>query len=862
MPGTDPAIAVHIACNATPPWPVGSAIEFIATGDDGIQNGTTDQSKYLFKFVLDGSTVKNWASDNYYYLPLETTVGDHSVVVSCSTDSGATTDATSTFTFRVATGSYPATGEKRYTCNGVLNISGTAGSMLSQLLESMDGNAVYSQGVWEIWSGSPKTAESDVIDESWLNGNISFNVGSNKNSLINTAKGTFVDPNDHWASTGFPTVQIQDYVDADLEELTLDLTLNFTTSGFMAQRLARIKMERSRRGMSVNYPCNMKALGVKVNEVRRVNNSLLGWVAKEFRVLDWNFAPNGGINLTLGEEDASIYNVSSADLQPLPLPFHTALPSPWRVSAPTALTATETLKTLSNGNGYFTQVSLSWVPADATANKYLVYMDGTLVDQQLEPYSVLMDISEGVHTFGVIAVNTLGTKSLTTVLEYNVLGKTAPPADVTGLQAELTRGQMRIYWNANADVDLAGYEIQIGTTWDDPANKVLVQGYAGTSYAWTPDRTGVISILAKAIDTSGNYSTAATRLDYSISGPGAVATLTQQVIDNIVELKWSAASAGSFPIDYYELWKGNDFATAELLGRKYSTFDLLQESVAGTYKYWIRAVDVAGLAGTETGVYAAVNQPPDYVLIDTQNLVFSECTMVNALVENDQVVLPINTTITFEDHFINNPDTTLEPWASPQDQIDDGYLLYGQPGPASASIERVIDYGALIPSSKLTMSVTRTTLAGNVTFTPELLVSTDDSSYTSLGNVYESAANNFRYAKYRLVATTADGGMASVQQINTKLDVKQKTFVTNTVNVTDTVSDGTEVTFASLGIAPVDITGIVAEAPYTGNATNDPIKALINFVDAANPTSFKVLCWNKSGTRVACNGVTVTIRYI
>ena len=484
----------------------------------------------------------------------------------------------------------------------------------------------------------------------------------------------------------------------------------------------------------------------------------------------------------------------------------------------------------------------------------------------------------------IVSLNNLALplpENMCPIQSISTLGKTAPPADVTGLQAELTRGQMRIHWNANADVDLAGYEIQIGTVWDDPANKVLVQGYAGTSYAWTPDRTGVISILAKAIDTSSNYSTAETRLDYTISGPGIVATLTQQVIDNIVELKWSAASAGSFPIDYYELWKGNDFATSELLGRKYSTFDLLQESVAGTYKYWIRAVDVAGLAGTETGVYAAVNQPPDYVLIDTQNLVFSECTLVNALVENDQVVLPVNTTITFEDHFINNPDTTLEPWASPQDQVDDGYPLYGQPGPASASIERIIDYGALIPSSKLTMSVTRIQLVGNVVFTPEIFVGVgvtsdrddikSDSSivtcdsdiiWVSLGNTYEAAAKNFRFIKYRLVITTDDGGIATIQQINTKLDVKRKTLVTNTINVSDTTGDGTEVSFSSLGIDPIDVVGIVAEAPYTGNATNDPIKALINFTDVANPVGFKVIAWNKSGVRVAVNDVTATITYI
>lgn len=344
--------------------------------------------------------------------------------------------------------------------------------------------------------------------------------------------------------------------------------------------------------------------------------------------------------------------------------------------------------------------------------------------------------------------------------------------------------------------------------------------------------------------------------------PYPVTSLTQKVIDNIVELNWTpSVYPSSFPIDYYKLWRGTTFVGAEMLGKKYVTFDLLSESLAGSYKYWITVVDVNGLESTEVGVYATVNQPPDYVLVSAQTLDLNACTLTNAVVENAQIVLPVNLTITVDNHFISNPDTTLEPWTNPSDQIDDGYPVFIQPGPASAVIEKIIDYGALIPSANITMDVTRTTVAGNVTFTPELSISTDNVSFTGATNVYVASKSNFRYVKYKLTATTSDGGVGAVQQISTKLDVKQKTAVTNTINVVDTVSDGTSITFASLGITPVDVIGIVADAPYTGNATNDPIKALINFVDVANPTAFKVLAWNKSGTRIAVNGVTVTIRY-
>lgn len=754
------------------------------------------------------------------------------------------------------------TGEKRYTCNGVLEINGTPARMLDSLLKSMDGDGVYSQGVWNIWAAGPADPDADVIDESWLNGGISFKRGASKNEKINTASGTYINPLDYWAATGFPSVSIPDYVDEDQEELTADLVLNFCTSGFQAQRMGRLAIERSRNGMVVTYPCNLKALQVKVNEVRKVNNALLGWNEKLFRVLDWQFSMTGGINLTLGEYNGAIYDIPSSDLRPIPTPDPTNLPDPWTVPAPTGLTPAESLYATNVASVIMCRVDLSWIQPSVGITLYEIEQNsgsGWLsVGQSPLETCTLWDVQPGAQQFRVRAVNGLGVKSAWSTLNYTVLGKTAPPSDVTGLQIAVVRGQMLISWAAVPDLDANAYEIQLGTVWDAPGNAILVQDYSGTSYPWTPDRTGTISFLIKAKDTSSNYSTNATHLNYVVVAPGPVIGMYQKVIDNIVELHWEQGTVGSFPIDYYELYRGTDFATAVSLGKKYVTADLRSEDLAGSYKYWVVAVDIAGLRSAEAGIYAKVDQPPDYVLHDQRDLIWANGTLVNAVVEGTELVVPVNTTETFQAHF------TSPGYSTPQDQINAGKPIFIQSGMTAGSYEEIIDYGAgspvVIPSVKVTLTVTRITIAGTVTVTPTLYSSTDGSTWTNLGNVYETLAQNFRFLKVHLDIATADNGILRIQQATVKLDVKERNLVT-TMNVTDIVSDGTLITFASLGIAPIDVKGITAVAPYTGNATNDPIDARINFTDTPNPTSFKVLAWNKSVARVAVNGVTVTIRY-
>jgi len=99
-----------------------------------------------------------------------------------------------------------------------------------------------------------------------------------------------------------------EYIAEDGGEILIsDISLPFTTSSLTAQRLATIVLKKSRYGITVSYPCNLKAAHLDAMDCVLVNNERLGWVNKLFKIMSWSFSTTGGVDLTLVEDDAAIW---------------------------------------------------------------------------------------------------------------------------------------------------------------------------------------------------------------------------------------------------------------------------------------------------------------------------------------------------------------------------------------------------------------------------------------------------------------------------------------------------------------------------------------------------------------------------
>ena len=314
-------------------------------------------------------------------------------------------------------------------------------------------------------------------------------------------------------------------------------------------------------------------------------------------------------------------------------------------------------------------------------------------------------------------------------------------------------------------------------------------------------------------------------------------TITPQVVDNNVLLRWNDCTA-TLPVDTYELRRGADWATAALIGTKSGRFTSVFETAGGTYTYWLAAIDSGGNYGTPGSVTVVVNQPPDYVLKLTQNSTWSG-TKTNAIFdESGFLLLGVNPTETFEDHF------TARSWTTPQQQIDAGYAYWLMPSTSTAAYEETVDYGAVVASSKVAQTLTSTVVTGTFAMTPQIsvrkLVTDAWTDYSGVDQVY---ATDFRYLKFRYDFTSAGGDdLALLTSLNYRLDSKLRSdFGAGTANSGD--SGGTSVTF---NFAFVDVEAI----SVTPSGTTPRI-AIYDFVDAPNPTTFKVLLFDTSGNRVS-----------
>jgi predicted phage tail protein len=397
--------------------------------------------------------------------------------------------------------------------------------------------------------------------------------------------------------------------------------------------------------------------------------------------------------------------------------------------------------------------------------------------------------------------------------------------------------QVRLSWTAvpnNATrLEVAYYQIRRCDTGVSFAAATIIAETKSTVYAFKVNWLGTQRFWVAAYDSMGNAGTP-TFTEVVISKPAAP-TITQQVIDNNVLLRWNDVTQ-SLPIIYYEVRRGAVWASATSVGTKQGLFTTIFETVSGNFTYWIAGIDSAGNIGTESSVNAIVSQPPDYVLRADINSTFSG-TGTNVISNAGGLLATVDTTETWQTHF------TSRSWTTPQDQINAGYSIYALPSTTTGSYVEEIDYGAVLAGTRVTSTLTHQSVIGSVTITPTISVrQTSGSAWIDYANVESVYATSFRYVKVTYDFTSSgNDDLLQISALNIRLDVKIISDLGNgTANAGDT--GGTTVNF---NIAFADIESIIV----TPSGTAAHI-AVYDFVDAPNPTSFKVLLFDTSGNRV------------
>ncbi len=637
--------------------------------------------------------------------------------------------------------------------------------------------------------------------------------------------------------------------------------------------------------------------------------------AQTFRVMTVSEKEGGLVEITALKHDPLKYAAVEDGLVLETRDITELTPVP---TAPISITLVESLYTYQAE--VRAMINVGW-PNVSGAASYLVQVSkngGNFVDHttSISDFDVL-NITPGTFIIRVYSVGPTGKQSATYAEgTITALGKTAPPADVTGLAATIDANiGITLTWDKVADLDLDGYEIKDGATvlgiakttsfkvgllpvgaktytvraldtsgtysttaasasvtiaaagaptvtgsfvgenyvitWNAVQGDLATQAYEirygasyaagtslgtikGTSFSLKANWSGSRTFWVAAIDLSNNTGTAGSAAA-TVNAPVAV-TMTQEVIDNNVLLKWSDGTA-TLPIDYYELRKGSTWAGATVIGRISARFSAIFESSAGVYKYWIAGVDVAGNLGATANVDALVNQPPDYQLEYNQNSTFSG-TKSNFVAFDNGYLTPVDTTETWQSHFTSRGWTTL------QNQVSAGYDIYALPSATAAYYEETVDYGTVLAATKITATLSYTTNSGSVTVTPKISVRkliTD--AWTDYNGVTSVFVTDFQYVKVRFdFSGTGNDDLITISGLNIRFDVKLRNDA-GTAAAVSTDSGGTTVNF---NVNFVDVESITVTPKGTAARI-----AVYDFVDVVNPTSFKVLLFDTSGTRVS-----------
>lgn len=456
---------------------------------------------------------------------------------------------------------------------------------------------------------------------------------------------------------------------------------------------------------------------------------------------------------------------------------------------------------------------------------------------------VLERISQ-LTEFNIIAVDIAGLESPFVQFEFLPEG----PGQPGQVQATQTTNGFRLIWDESTSIyPIDFYEVRENTNWG--SNNGLIDKVKGTSVDLSI-RKEDFTIYIRAEGIEGLVSPHTESL-ITIEGPGQVQNFNTRVLDNTVILSWSPAIS-IFPIDFYEVRRGSDFETADIIGNFGSTFSVVEEDQAGDFTYWVRAVDSAGNFGPEVSSRQSVDNPPDFTLRrdDTVDLTQLDSSENVKVIDADSGFALVDTEETWEEHF-QRAESNLGHTGDPitfQEMINGGYDFYLQPSLLSGHLEKIIDLEATIPGTRLQVTLNRLDLEPGVEANPTIGFSEDGIDFDEF-NAWEAFGRDFQFIKIRVDFTAPDDkALLKIQELGFVLNVKQRTDQGEAVIAEGTKGDGgTEIPF---NIQFLDVEAINVTVKLASDEDEDDFIPVVIFDDEPNPESFNVVVFDANGNRV------------
>lgn len=387
-----------------------------------------------------------------------------------------------------------AMSQKRYEVHGPLLLDHDVEENLRSLSTAGGGPVpLLVAGKFQIPVGYYGTPNVSALTASDLRGAVKVRPRTSRRDLFNAVGGTYVDGRFTWQPTDFPEVANALYKANDNgEKIRRDITLPFTTDEMMAQRLAKILLERSRQGITIEWPGKPSCFRVQVNDLVPVTLAKFGWTNKVFRCVAWSMQSNGAIDLVLQEDAAGIYDWNYGQATTTDLSKDTDLPDPSYVAPMGALTLySDSSELVRTGDGtIISRLHVLWPETIDNSVRSggrfeIQYKKST--DTFWTPWEPVSGQGSETWIFPVVdtetyfvrvrAVNSRDIPTDWVYGKHKIIGNTAPPPNVAGFNVTVRAdGTRQFSWTTNNQpVNVTtggGYRIRyrnasLNTAWAD-----------------------------------------------------------------------------------------------------------------------------------------------------------------------------------------------------------------------------------------------------------------------------------------------------------------------------------------------------------------------------------------------------------
>lgn len=446
----------------------------------------------------------------------------------------------------------------------VLPFGTAARDACDDLAQAMGGSWAYAAGEFYVRAGvwqAPVMAltERDLAVEQRSNDGsvsqqaINISVHRPRNDKINTVVARIWDESANYVQTPLPPLKAADLIAADGAELSQEVNMPAVFNWRQAMHVASIMLRDDRDPLTVTLPFKMTAYPLEMFDSVTLTLARYGWVNKEFNVQERRFTVDGVLLLTLKETSAAIYQIG-APIVRTGYASNTQLPQPWNIQPPTiTLVESGEAQLIVQADGTIVngvKVSIAAVTDPAVNNGGAIEFQWKATDastwQSVTTTGDATSVAfQGPGDLVWIAIrarcrSSLAVSDWSQTTYHQVIGKSEPPPELLNLSIS---GSVLSWQMPFVPPDLAGYvfRFQYGSSSDWNSAAPLHEGVLTESpYDLVTRPGGVVSIMGKAIDTSGNVSRQAALVVMNLGDP-PIANILEQWDFHV--LGWPGAPA-------------------------------------------------------------------------------------------------------------------------------------------------------------------------------------------------------------------------------------------------------------------------------------------------------------------------------